>query len=120
MILIVLGLVSCNKKDEHYYQSNPKELQKAIQECPNKQPEGATCSELSQVYNRMSKLAYELQLSPQEFGNKILAKQQTIAKQKIELKNNKANAELNASLEQNKRDLADYLIVVKWLESPES
>jgi len=64
-------------------------------------------------------LAYQLQYNPQGFGHKILALQQTIATQQSELTTNNS-PELKTSLAQNKQDLAYYLAVVKWLESPES
>ena len=120
VILIALGLTSCNEKNEQYYMSNPKELQKAIKGCPNEQPQGLNCKDLEQLGDRMNSLAYQLQSNPQGFGNKILALQQTIANQQSELKKDDANKELKTSLQQNQHDLVDFLAVVKWLESPES
>jgi hypothetical protein len=120
VILIALGLNSCNGKKEPYYMSHPKELQKAMQACPNQQPQGLSCQQIEQISNRLNSLAYQLQSNPQGFGNKILAMQQTIAKQEVELKTNTANYELKMSLQQNQHDLIDFLVVVKLLESPES
>ncbi len=120
VILVALGLTSCTVKDKHYYQSNPKELQKALKACPDTKPEGLTCEELGDIGRQMNTLAYELQSSPQNFGSKILALQQTISSQKIELKKNQSNAELKTTIEKNEKELADLLAVVKWLESPES
>lgn len=121
IILITLGLVSCQfKKDEQYYRSHPSELQSALKLCPNKQPDGLSCQQLEAIGKRMNSLAYQLQYNPQEFGNKILALQQVIAKQQMEIQKKTANAELQDSLEKNQNDLAYYLAVVKWLESPES
>lgn len=120
MGLIILGLTACSKKDEQYYQTNPKELQKAMKACPNQQPQGLTCNQLEQLGARMNSLAYQLQYSPQGFGNKILAIQQSIAEQRLKLKTDSSNEALKASLKQNEHELADYLAVVKWLESPES
>lgn len=119
IILVALGLASCNTKDEHYYQSNLKELQHVLKACPEKAPKGVTCQQLEQIGRRMNSLGYELQANPQAFGNKILGLQQTIANQVKELEKNSNNEELKTSLAQNQRDLADYLSVVKWLESPE-
>ena len=119
IILIALGLTSCKTKNEHYYQSHPKELQQALKACPDQAPQGLTCQQLEQVGRRMNSLAYELQANPQAFGNKILSLQQAIATQHMELKKNSNNKELKISLAHNQRDLADYLAVVKWLESPE-
>ncbi len=117
---ITLGLTACSEKNEQYYRSNPAELQKAIKECPQTQPTGMNCEQIEQLGKRLNNLAYQLQFSPQGFGNKILAIQQAIAKQKLELAADGAKPKLKAALEQNERDLADYLAVVKWLESPES
>jgi hypothetical protein len=120
VILMVFGLSSCNDKNEHYYMSNPKELEKAIKACPNQKPPGLNCDQVEQIGKRMNSLAYQLQSNPPGFGNKILALQQTIAQQKIELKANGSNEELKSSLQQNQKDLNEFLAVVKWLESPES
>ena len=120
VLIVILGLVACSKKDEQFYRSNPKELQRALKICPDKQPEGLTCDQMEQLGRRMNNLAYQLQYSPQGFGQKIMVIQEAIAKQKMELKNKGANSELKESLRQNENDLADYLAVVKWLESPES
>ena len=120
VILIALGLTSCNEKNEHYYLSHPLELQSALKACPNQQPQGLSCEQIEQIGKRINSLAYQLQTSPQGFGTKIVALQQTIANQKLELKNNPANQELETSLQQNQHDLADFMAVVKWLESPEN
>ncbi|MGX6643091.1 hypothetical protein [Legionella pneumophila] len=121
IILITLGLVSCQfKKDESYYRSHPSELQNALKLCPGKQPDGLSCQQLEAIGRRMNGLAYQLQYNPQEFGNKILALQQVIANQQREIQSKKDNAELQDSLKRNQEDLAYYLAVVKWLESPES
>ena len=119
-ILISLGLTSCTVKDKHYYQYNPNELQKAIKACPEHQPQGLSCDQVKELGNQMNGLAYQLQLNPQGFGAKILTLQQTIAEQQMQLNKEGANATLQASMQQNKQDLADFLAVVKWLESPES
>lgn len=121
VVLIVLGLASCTAaKDEQYYRSHPKQLQEALKACPNQQPQGLTCPQIEELGGRLNNLAYQLQSNPQGFGHKILSLQETLAKQKSELKKNKTNTELKASVEQNKNKLADYLAIVKWLESPES
>lgn len=120
VLLVTLGLTSCTLKDEHYYRSNPKELQKAIKACPDKQPQGLTCQQVNELGNRMNSLAYQLQYNPQGFGGKILTLQQTISNQEMELKKNGTNPALKATIEQNKQELAEFMAVVKWLESPES
>ena len=119
-ILIVLGLTSCTTKDEHYYQSHPDVMQKVIKLCPEQQPEGLTCQQLETLATRMNSLAYQLQMSPQGFGTKILELQETIAKQQNELKTEHTNTELQTRIIENQRDLEEHLAVVKWLESPTS
>lgn len=120
LVLVSLGLVSCTAKDEQYYRSHPKELQQALKSCPAEKPPLMTCDALHKLGERLNALAYQLQSSPQGFGAKILSLQQTIAQQEIELKENKRAPDSNTSLINNKNQLADYLAVVKWLESPES
>jgi hypothetical protein len=67
----------------------------------------------------MNNLAYQLQSSPQGFGAKILALQESIAQEELGLRE-KDTPELKTSIAQKKHTLAEYLAVVKWLESPES
>ncbi|MFI4919147.1 MAG: hypothetical protein ACHP65_06300 [Legionellales bacterium] len=125
LILVILGLTSCTVEDEHYYRSNPKELQKAIKACPGKQPQNLTCQQVDALGSHMNSLAYQLQSSPQGFGSKILALQQTIASQQRDLQQatstkNGIGLGLEASLTQNQNELASLLAVVKWMESPGS
>lgn len=116
--LMALGLASCTVKDESYYRANPRELQQVIKNCPNAHPAQFSCEQAEQLANRMNSLAYQLQYSPQGFGNKILKLQETIAAQQLELAK-KPSPELQQSLTENQKDLADFMAVVKWLESPE-
>lgn len=118
MALLFCGLLSCSTQDEQYYLSHPKKLHEALNACPE-QKGAMSCAELRKIATRLDTLAYQLQASPQGFGAKILALQEEIAKQEKELKDNKQSPELKASIEQNKQDLAQYLVIVKWLESPE-
>lgn len=116
----VLGLVSCSaNKDDHYYRQHPKELQQALKTCREQQNADTHCEKIKQLGGHLANLAYQLQYNPQGFGHKILSLQQTIAQQQLEIKNTSSSA-LKESLAQNKAELADYLAVVKWLESPES
>ncbi len=117
MLFVTLGLISCSKK-EHYYKIHPNELQQALNACPEKQPQDITCHELEVLAKRMSMLVYELQISPQDFGKKIMALQEIIAKEQEQLKLKGVNTNLHASLSQNKHDLVDRLAIVKWFESP--
>jgi hypothetical protein len=119
VVFLIFGLTSCSK-NEDYYRLHPKELQQAVNACPNKQPQSMTCQQLEALAKRMNMLAYQLQMSPQGFGKKILALQETIAKEQEQLKTEVTNANLQTSLTQNSRDLEDHLAVVRWLESPTS
>ncbi|TAL66556.1 MAG: hypothetical protein EPN84_00040 [Legionella sp.] len=120
VIVLMLGLTSCSEKNEHYYLTHPEALLSAVKACPVQQSQGLTCSQLSELANRLNILAYQLQYSPQGFGVKILSLQQTLSSQALEIEKNAANAELKASMALNQKDLADRLAVVKWLESPKS
>lgn len=120
MVFLAIELTSCTTKDEQYYRSHPKELQQALKSCPAKKPAGTNCDALGQLGERLNTLAYQLQSGPQRFGGKILSLQVTIAQQEKKLKENSNASDVKAALAKNKEDLADYLAVVKWLESPES
>ena len=117
--LVTLGLVACGPKDEQFYRSNPKEIQKGLENCPTQQPPGMSCEQLQKLGQHMNNLAYQLQSNPQGFGAKILALQESIATEEQQLKE-KESPDLNNSLAEKKHTLAEYLAVVKWLESPES
>lgn len=119
LILGLLGLTSCTVKDERYYQRHPQALQQAVKLCPNQHPNGMSCQQLMEIANRLNVLGYQLQYNPQRFGIKILSLQQTLADQHNELKKNNSDSQLKDGIDQNKRELADLLAVVKWLESPE-
>lgn len=120
VILVSLGLTSCTTKDARYYQSHPKELQQAMQSCSEQSHQGLKCADLELIAKRMNSRAYELQRNPQGFGAKILTLQETIAKQRQQFKTADTDTELKASIKKNKQELAEYLAVVKWLESPAS
>lgn len=120
LILVILGLTSCYAKDEAYYRSHPKELQQAMSACPLQKPQGMTCQQIEELGNRMNRLAYQLQSNPQGFGGRILALQETIAKQELELKTGQPTPELTTDIKQNKNELIDLLAVVKLFESPAS
>lgn len=119
-ILVIFGLTSCTNKDEAYYKSHPKELQQSLKNCQEQKLQGLSCERLQMIAGRMNNLAYQLQNSPQGFGAKILSLQETIAQQQQQLKRESTNVWLQANINQNKRDLTEYLAVVKWLESPVS
>lgn len=119
IILITLGLVSCKEHNEAYYLSHPEALQKAIQSCPNQQPQGLSCEKLNEIGQRLGTLAYQLQANPQNFGVRILTLQQSIANQLVELNKGSATKEAQSLLQKNQAELVDLLAVVRWLEAPE-
>ncbi|KTC78401.1 hypothetical protein [Legionella brunensis] len=122
LFLICLSILStaCSAQDEAYYRQNPQALQQAVKNCPNKKPTQISCEQLAILAESVNELAYQLQINPQAFGKKILALQETLAKQQIELKNNPNQPDLKNLIEENKKNLAERLAIVKWLESPES
>ena len=120
VLLMVSGLTSCTVKNDNYYKLHPEKLRQVVKSCPERQPTGLTCEQLEGLAKRMNELAYQLQSSPQGFGAKILSLQETLAAQQKQLKNEGANPQLQASIDQNKHDLSDYMAVVQWLESPAS
>lgn len=121
--ILLLGLSSlilaCSEqKDERYYQAHPDALEKALAQCPHKALSDLSCQNLEALANQLNKLAFELQTSPQAYGQKILALQSLIAKQESKIKSDAAPAELREKLRENKKTLEAYLAVVRLLESP--
>jgi hypothetical protein len=117
---MLMVLVACSTQDELYFRTNPQQLQKAIDNCPEKQPSLVSCEQLAEIAEDVSKLAYQLQVNPQGFGKKILALQENLAKQKADLLTNPNQPELKIKIKKNEQQLVEYLAIVKWLESPES
>lgn len=113
-------LTACTTKDEYYYQTHPQALQEAIKNCPQKPAAHVSCEQLNQVASSINELAYELQVSPQGFGKKILALQNKLAKQQSALHKNPKRSKLIRLTKKSEQRLAEYLAVVRWLESPES
>lgn len=113
--LISSSALACVAHDEQYYRLHPRALQEAIKVCPQKQACGVSCARLKQVALDVNKLAYELRLSPQDYGKKILALQELMAKQPVAASGAKASSQ-----EDYKQELRARLAIVKWLESPAS
>ncbi|AHE67523.1 hypothetical protein [Legionella oakridgensis] len=120
LVIVSLGMTGCSVHDEHYYRMNPKALQHAMRDCPAQSHASLNCKQLEEIAARLQEMGYQLRLNPQEYGIRILALQETIAKQELSLKQNEAQPELKAQLDENKQQLRERLAVVKWLESPES
>ena len=120
MCCAMLMLNACVAQDEQYYRLNPVALQKAIKSCPQKKPAGLSCEKLEDLAVQVNQLAYELQRNPQRFGQKILALQQELAKQHDALHQDSQQPELAERVKNNQQQLAEYLAIVRWLESPES
>ncbi len=119
LILIVINLTACASHDESYYRFHPQALQTALKQCPNKQPKRLTCEELAAIASRLNNLAIALQRNPQYFGKRILALQETLAKQQKDSQMNSKDVALMQMIETTQQQLREYLAVVKWLESPE-
>lgn len=118
--VIVIFLVACTTKDEQYYRVNPKELQSALKQCPSQQPPQVSCEQLKVIASQVNELAYSLQVSPQGFGNKIIALQVQLAQQRANLEKNPDKSDLRQSIASIQEELTNRLAIVKWLESPES
>ncbi|STX51636.1 secreted endonuclease [Legionella busanensis] len=117
--LMMLFLTSCMAHDEEYYRNNPRVLQATLKECPGKQP-SISCDKLNDIAKDMNRFAFELQLNPQRFGQKILSLQIQLAKTQNELEQNPKQSMLKEKIDQDKQELKTRLAIVKWLESPES
>lgn len=115
-----LLLIACSPQNERYYQTHPQALQKALKDCPSKTPANLSCEQLKTMASTMNDLGLQLQTNPQLFGKKILALQELIAKQAADLKAKTNQPELKSALEKNEQLLEQYLVLVKWLESPVS
>ena len=112
-------LTSCSSGGAQYYRSHPVVLQHALQKCPQTHPGKMTCDQLAKLANEMNVMAYQLQSNPQEFGNTVLKAQEKLAQLEQQLSQNKNQPGLRTQVQQQKQQVAEYLAVVKWLESPE-
>ena len=119
-LCVSFDVIACSKHDGAYYKINPKALQEAIKQCPNKAPKLVTCNELQNIAIKTNEFVYELRISPQAYGQTILNLQETIAKQASRLLTDEHQADLKESLDKNNQMLKERLAIVNWLESPES
>ena|SRR3990167_8583565 len=118
-ICFIFSLTACSTKDAQYYRLHPQALQEVLKNCPQFKSPQITCAQLVSVADEVNSLAYQLQRDPQGFGQRILTLQIKLAQLEVDLKKNSRNAHLSVQIEQDKQALAEYLAVVKWLESPE-
>src|SRR3990167_5882513 len=93
-----LFLTSCANHDENYYRLHPRKLQEALKQCPQNPSSLVTCEKLKQLAVEISQLAYELQMNPQAFGQKIVVLQHKIATKQAEIPLTKAKEEAIFSL----------------------
>lgn len=117
--LAFLLLCGCVAHDEQYYRTNPKILNETLKSCPAKQPAKLSCAQLSAIAVEVNQLAYQLQMSPQGFGQRILKMQQNLASLELQRRQNPQSQEHDAEIAKIKQQLTEYLAIVKWLESPE-
>ena len=117
--VLLISLTACSPQSEKNYASNPKALQTAIKQCPEKSPKKVSCEQLSEVASRINQLAYKLRADQQAYGKEILALQETITTQRSTLQENPKLASLQKDLRQNEQQLQERLAVVRWLASPE-
>jgi chromosome segregation ATPase len=112
-------LISCSIDSTQYYKSHPKELQEALQKCPTPPSPSISCEQLQQMAVRIDKLAFSLRSNPQEYGLGILSLQEKISQQESMLQQ-KDDPALQEQLKHAKEELEARIVVVKWLESPNS
>lgn len=117
---LLLSSVFAYAFESEYFHLNPEALQKSLNECPHRAPEGVSCEQLSVIALDVNQLVSELKTDPQAFGYSILLLQQNIATQELKIKNNPSQPELITILEKDKLELAHRMAIVKWLESPAS
>ena len=119
-LCVSFDAIACTKHDGAYYKINPKALQEAIKQCPNKAPKLVSCDELQNIAIKTNELVYELRISPQAYGQTILNLQEIIANQASRLLKDEHQADLKESFDKNNQILKERLAIVNWLESPES
>lgn len=115
LFFCLFSLTACSKIDEHYYRLHPPALQAALKQCPQKNNFPVSCARLKALAQETSKLAYELQLNPQAFGQSIMDLQEQLAIAQ------KAGSEAEkVQINEIENKLQARLAVVRWLESPEN
>lgn len=119
LIGLFLSLTACVSDDARYYRLHPKMLQEVLKNCPQSSPKHLTCSELVTIAGEVNSLAYQLQQDPQGFGQTILLAQAKLAQLEADSLKNKTKSDLRAQIVQVKQQVAEYLAIVRWLESPE-
>ncbi|MDX2347123.1 MAG: hypothetical protein QNK11_09660 [Legionella sp.] len=116
--LLLIALAACSPQNEKSYSGNPKALQEALKQCPERVPRHMTCKQLQDMATRINQLAYKLRVDQQAYGKDILALQETITTQRSTLEKNPKEITLQKDLKQNERHLQEHLAVVRWLASP--
>ncbi len=117
--LFLLTLSACSPQNEKSYLGNPKALQEAMKQCPERAPKKVSCEKIQEMATRINQLAYKLRVDQQAYGKDILALQETITTQRSTLEKHPDQVALQQSLKQNERHLQEHLAVVRWLASPE-
>ncbi len=117
--LSLITLSACSPQSEKSYSGNPKALQEAMKQCPERAPKHVSCDKLTEIAARINQLAYKLRADQQAYGQDILALQETITAQRSTLEKNPTQLALQQSLKLNERHLQEHLAVVRWLASPE-
>lgn len=114
-----LLLLSCSVKDARYYRLHPMALQNELKNCPETHPKQISCQELAEIAVEVNQLAYQLQRDPQGFGNEILSAQKKLSQQEVAWAKDNNQLDLHRQIQQQKQKIAEYLAIVRWLESPE-
>lgn len=108
-------ITACSEPKPQYYKTHPHELQLALQQHCLKPKELTSdyCVNLMKIAEHINQLIYELQLSPQLFGQNLLQLQMILAKQ-MQQPNSLSK------IKKIQDDLEERLAIVQWLESPET
>lgn len=120
LVTMAFALCGCQPHDLNYYRLHPEQLKQAINHCPERSPSMVSCAQLEEAAVDVNRLVYLLQSNPQQFGQKILHLQETLASQQAALKTEPQAASLQKQVIQSQQQLAEHLAIINWLESPES
>ena len=116
-IFTVFGV--CFADTISYSKLSLRTIENDLANCPQKRPRlNVSCSELKKMAERINDLAIQLQFDRQGYGKAILCAQEKLAAQQELLLKNQEDKHLAAEIANNKQEINERLVVVKWLESP--
>ena len=102
-----------------YYWMHPNALKRALTACKNNNIASAQCTYLHKIAVKFNTLAYELNIDPLNYGQKILALQMQIATLQKLVQKHKLSAPEQDNLANAQQQLAERLLIIGSLASPE-